>query len=83
MEQTKPTKLFTAIKQVALAVAGFVIAILIFRNNDKPVKVSRPDTTSKDVEDFLDNKPEPPPQIIQPDFKPSTDIDEAIDKWNS
>ena len=83
MEQTKTTKLMAAIKRAALAVIGFVIAILIFRNNDKPVKVSRPDTTSKDVEDFLNNKPEPPPEIIQPDFKPSTDLDEAIDKWNS
>ena len=83
MEQTKTSKLMAVIKRAALAVIGFVIAILIFRNNDKPVKVSRPDTTSKDVEDFLNNKPEPPPQIIPPDFKPATDIDEAIDKWNS
>ncbi len=83
MEQTKPTKLFAAIKRAALAVVGFVIAIMIFRNNDKPAKVSRPVTPNRDVEDFLNNKPEPPPEIIQPDFKPATDIDEAIDKWNS
>ena len=82
MEQTNTSKMMAAIKRAALAVIGFVVAILIFRNNNKPVKVSRPDTPSKDVEDFLNNKPEPPPEIIQPDFKPETDLDEAIDRWN-
>ena len=83
MEKTNTSKLFAAIKRAALAIVSLVIAILIFRNNDKPDKVSRPVTPNRDAEDFLNNKPELPPGIIQPDFKPASDIDEAIDRWNS
>lgn len=35
-----------------------------------------------DTSDFIDHKPEAPPVIKQPEFKPSPDLDRAIDRWN-